>query len=128
MGYQDRQAGAGAPGYPGDHRSYQEPAYDPAGAVPPYPGPAGNGAAGPPGPSGPAVHPAGAGQFPPPGAYPETGYDGDGDYRNGYPGQAPYPDSHGAATAGYAPGYPADGYPADQYGPDGYGGYPAGQG
>ena len=128
MGYQDRQAGAAAPGYPGDHRGYQEPAYDPAGAVPPYPGPVSNGAAGPPGPSGPAVHPSGAGQFPPPGAYPETGYDGEGGYRNGYPGQPPYADSHGAAAAGYAPGYPADGYPADQYGPDGYGGYPAGQG
>jgi hypothetical protein len=126
-GYQDRQADAGIPGYPGDHRGYPGPAYDPAGP-PRYPDPAGNGAAGPSGPSAPAAHASGAGQFPPPGAYPDAGYNGDSGYGNGYPDQAPYPDSYGTATAGYAPGYPADGYPADQYGQDGYGGYPAGQG
>jgi hypothetical protein len=127
VGYQDRPAGAAVPGYPGDHRGYQEPAYDPAGPVR-YPEPAGNGAAEPPGPPGPAAHPSGAGQFPQPGAYPEAGYDGGDGYGNGYPGQAPYADTYGTATAGYPPGYPADGYPAVQYGQDGYGGYPADQG
>ena len=129
-GYQDRQADGGLPGYPGDHRGYQEPVYDPAGTVA-YPGPAGNGAAGPPvppGPSEPSAHPSGAGQFSQPGTYPDAGYDGDGGYGNGYPSQAPYADSYGTATAGHAPGYPAASYPADQYGQDGYGGYPAGQG
>jgi len=124
MEYQDREAGAGLPGYSGAHRGYQESAYDPAGTVR-YPGPPGNGAAGPPGP---LAHPAGAGQFPPPGDYPEADYAEDGGYGHGYPGQAPYADSYGTATAGYVPGYPAGGYPADQYGQDGYGGYPAGQG
>ena len=92
------------------------------------PQPSGNGAAGPPGPSGPPAHPAGAGEFAQPGGYPEADYADDGGYGNGYPGQAPYADSYGTATAGYVPSYPADGYPADQYGQDGYGGYPAGQG
>jgi hypothetical protein len=126
-GYQDRQAHAGFPGYPGDHSGYEEPAYDPARTVR-YPEPSGNGAAGPPGPSGPPPHPAGAGQFSQPGGYPEADYADDGGYGNGYPSQAPYADSYGTATAGYVPGYPDDGYPADQYGQDGYGGYPADQG
>jgi len=127
MGYQDRQADAGFPGYPGDQPGYQEPAYDPARTVR-YPEPSGNGVAGPPGPSGPPPHPAGASQFPQPGGYPEADYADDGGYGNGYPSQAPHADSYGTATAGYVPSYPADGYPADQYGQDGYGGYPAGQG
>ena len=126
-GYQDRQADAGYPVYPGDHRGYAEPAYDPARTVR-YPQPSGNGAAGPPGPSGPPAHPAGAGGFAQPSGYPEADYADDGGYGNGYPGQAPYADSYGNATAGYVPSYPADGYPADQYGQDGYGGYPDGQG
>jgi hypothetical protein len=126
-GYQDRQAHAGFPGYPSDHRGYEEPAYDPARTVR-YPEPSGNGAAGPPGPSGPPPHPAGAGQFSQPGGYPEADYADDGGYGNGYPSQAPYADSYGTATAGYVPSYPADGYPADQYEQDGYGGYPADQG
>jgi hypothetical protein len=126
-GYQDRQADAGMPVYPGDHRGYAEPAYDPARTVR-YPQPSGNGAAGPPGPSGPPAHPAGAGGFAQPSGYPEADYADDGDYGNGYPGQAPYADSYGNATAGYVPSYSADGYPADQYGQDGYGGYPDGQG
>jgi hypothetical protein len=126
-GYQDRQADAGFPGYPGDHRGYEEPAYDPAPTVR-YPEPSGNGAAGPPGPSSPPPHPAGADQFPQPGGYPEADYADDGGYGNGYPGQAPYADSYDTATAGYVPSYPADGYPADEYGQDGYGGYPADQG
>jgi hypothetical protein len=127
MGYQDRQAGAGLPVYPGDHRGYQEPAYDAAASVR-YPGPAGNGATGPSAASGPPAHPAGAIGFPPSGGYPEAGYAEDGGYGNGYPSQPPYADSYGTATAGYAPSYPADSYPADQYEQDGYGGYPAGQG
>jgi hypothetical protein len=127
MGYQDRQADTGLPAHPGDHRGYQEPAYDPARTVR-YPAPSGNGAATPPGPSGRLPHPAGAGQFPQPGGYPEADYADDGGYGNGDPSQAPYADSYGTATAGYAPSYPADGYPADQYGQDGYGDYPAGQG
>jgi hypothetical protein len=128
-GYQDRQADAGYPVYPGGHRGYAEPAYDPARAVR-YPQPSGNGAAGPPGPPGPPAHPAGAGGFAQPSGYPEADYADDGGYGNGYPGQAPYADSHGHgnAPAGYVPSYPADGYPADQYGQDGYGGYPDGQG
>jgi len=126
-GYQDRQADAGFPGYPGDHRGYEEPAYDPARTVR-YPEPSGTGAAGPPGPSGPPPHPAGAGQFPQPGGYPEADYADDGGYGNGYPSQAPYADSYGTATAGYVPSYPAEAYPADQYGQDGYGGYPADEG
>jgi hypothetical protein len=126
-GYQDRQADAGYPVYPGDHRGYAEPAYDPARTVR-YPQPSGNGAAGPAGPSGPPAHPAGAGGFAQPSGYPEADYADDGGYGNGYPGQAPYPDSYGNATAGYVPSYSADGYPADQYGQDGYGGYPDGQG
>ena len=125
--YQDRQADAGLPVYPGDHRGYQEPVYDSAATVR-YPGPGGNGAAGPPAASGPPVHPADAGGFPQSGDYPEAGYAEDGGYGNGYPGQAPYADSYGTATAGYVPSYPADGYPAEQYEQDGYGGYPAGQG
>jgi len=126
-GYQDRQADAGFPVYPGDHRGYAEPAYDPAQTVR-YPQPSGNGAAGPPGPSSPPAHPADAGGFPQPGGYPEADYADDGGYGNGYPSQAPYADSYGNATSGYVPSYPADGYPADQYGQDGYGGYPPGQG
>ena len=121
-GYQDRQADAGFPGYPGDHRGYEEPAYDPARTVR-YPEPSSNGAAGPPGPSGPPPHPSGAGQFPQTGGYPEADDADDDGYGNGYPGQAPYADSYGTATAGYVPSYPAD-----QYGQDGYGGYPADQG
>jgi hypothetical protein len=127
MGYQDPQPGAGLPGYSGDHRGYQEPAYDPARTVR-YPESAGNGATGPRGPSGPSAYPADAGQLTQPGDYPEAGYAEDGGYGNGYTGQAPYADSYGAPTTGYVSGYPADGYPADQYGQDGYGGYPAGQG
>ena len=126
-GYQDRQADAGYPVYPGDHRGYAEPAYDPARTVR-YPQPSGNGAAGPPGPSGPPAHSAGPGGFAQPSGYPEADYADDGGYGNGYPGQAPYADSYGNATAGYVPSYSADGYPADQYGQDGYGGYPDGQG
>jgi hypothetical protein len=126
-GYQDRQTGAGLPAYPGDHRGYQEPAYDSAATVR-YPGPGGHGAAGPPAASGPPVHPAGVGGFPQSGGYPEAGYAEDGGYGNGYPSQAPYADSYGGATAEYVPSYPADGYPAEQYGHDGYGGYPADQG
>jgi hypothetical protein len=127
VGYQDRPVGAG-PVYPGDHRGYQEPAYDPAAATVRYPGPAGNGAAGPPGPSGSHAHPAGADGLPQHGDYPEADYPEDGGYGNGYPSQAPYADSYGSATSGYAPSYPADGYPGEQYGQDGYGGYPDGQG
>ena len=75
-----------------------------------------------------AAHPAGAGGFAQPSGYPEADYADDGGYGNGYPGQAPYADSYGSATAGYVPSYSADGYPAEQYGQDGYGGYPDGQG
>ena len=125
-GYQDRQAGAGLPVYPGDHRGYQESAYDSAATVR-YSRPSGNGAAGPPATSDrPPVHPAGVGGFPQHGGHPEAGYAEDGGYGNGYPAQAPYADSYG--TAGYDPSYPADGYPPEQYEQDGYGGYPAGQG
>ena len=116
VGYQDPQAGAGLPGYPGHHRGYPEPAYDPAATVR-YRRP-----------SAPPAQPAGPGGFPRPSDYPEADYAEDGGYGNGYPSQAPYADSYGTATAGYVPRYPADGYPADEYGQNGYGGYPAGQG
>jgi hypothetical protein len=115
VGYQDQQAGAGFPAYPGDHGGYQQPAYDSVASLP-HPGPT---AAGIP------VHPSDAGQFPQPAPYPEAGYAQDGGYGNEYPGQAPYADSYG--TAGYAPGHPEADYPAGQHGPDGYGGYTAGQ-
>jgi hypothetical protein len=122
VGYQDQPGGPGFPAYPGDHAGYQEPAYDPA-ASGSYPGQAGAPQA-----AGLPVHPSGAGQFPPPAAYPEAGYAEDGGYGDGneYPGQAAYADSYG--DAGYAPSYPEAGYAADQYQHDGYGGYPAGQG
>jgi hypothetical protein len=119
LGYRD-QSGADFPAYPGE-RGYQQPAYDPAASLP-YSGPPAAGTARLP------MHPSGAGQFgagqrPAPGAHRDAGYAEDGGYRNGYPGQAPYPDSR--AAAGYPPGYSAA---ADQYRHDGYGGHPAGQG
>lgn len=119
LGYRDRP-GADSPGYPGE-RGYQQPGYDPAASLP-YSGAPAAGAAQLP------VHPSGAGQFSagqtsPPGAHRAAGYAEDGGYPNGYPGQAPYPDSR--AVAGYPPGYSAA---ADQYRHDGYGGHPVGQG
>ena len=119
LGYRDRP-GADSPGYPGE-RGYQQPAYDPAASLP-YSGAPAAGAAQLP------VHPSGAGQFSagqtsPPGAHRAAGYAEDGGHPNGYPGQAPYPDSR--AVAGYPPGYSAA---ADQYRHDGYGGHPVGQG
>ncbi|HEY3034551.1 MAG TPA: hypothetical protein VGJ54_07825, partial [Streptosporangiaceae bacterium] len=119
LGYRDRP-GADSPAYPGE-RGYQQPAYDPAASLP-YSGAPAAGAARLP------VHPSGAGQFgagqvSPPGAHRKAGNAEDGGYPNGYPGQAPYPDSR--AVAGYPPGYSAA---ADQYRHDGYGGHPVGQG
>jgi hypothetical protein len=116
IGYQD-PLGAGFPAYPNGRGRHQQSAWDPAASAP-YSGPAPAGAGRVP------VQPSDAGQFPTRGAHRKPGYAEDGGYRNGYSGQAPYPDS-----AGYPPGSPAAAdYGADQYRPDGYGGYPLGQG
>ncbi|MGN6172328.1 MAG: hypothetical protein ACTHPS_05180, partial [Streptosporangiaceae bacterium] len=114
LGYRDR-SDADSPAYPGE-RGYQQPAYDPAASLPYSGAPTAEAARLP-------VHPSGggqfgAGQFPAPGAHRAGNAEDDG-YRNGYPGQAPYPDSR--AVAGYPPGYSAA---ADQYRHDGYGGHP----